>query len=195
MRKLLLTWLIFPLTLFAQNDVLVRFFQTLNNQTLQADFSITIATQADQPLTYKGNIVMHGEHFLLSMGDIEIAYDGSTLYNYSESLNELSLSSPTHEELLQANPLLFAQALADNCEIRQQEVNGNYIFALIPKEKEAGVKSFTLHLRKADLMPIKAVMKESAQNTTTLQLSNATYTTTTPDFTIQKADAYINDLR
>ncbi len=182
--------------LSAQNDVLNQFFRTLTEKTLKADFRITIAAQADQPIAYNGDILMQGQNFFLTMGDIEIAYDGATLYNYSESINELTLSTPTHDELLQANPLLFAQALAENCTIRQQEANGHYIFTLTPQNAaEAGVQQFTLQIRKSDLLPMKAVMKESAQSSTTLQLSNVSYTTETVSFVIEKTDAYINDLR
>ncbi len=196
MRKLLFILLWMPTVLFAQNDVLNRFFQTITTHTLQADFRITIAAQANQPITYNGDILMQGEKFLLTMGDMEIAYDGTTLYNYSESVDELTLSTPTVEELQQANPLLFAQALVDNCTIRQQEANGNYIFTLVPTNAaEAGVQQFTLQLRKSDLLPLKAVMKESVQNSTTLQLLNASYTTATPSFTLHKEGAYVNDLR
>ncbi len=196
MRKLLSIFLLLPVALGAQNSVLNQFFHTLTTQTLQADFRITIAAQADQPITYNGDILMRGEKFLLTLGDVEIAYDGATLYNYSESIDELTLSTPTHDELLQANPLFFAQALAENCTIRQQEANGHYIFTLIPQNAaEVGVQQFTLQLRKSDLLPIKAVMKESAQSSTTLQLVNASHTTQIPVFTLYKEGAYVNDLR
>ncbi len=195
-RKILYILLMLPAALHAQNDVLNQFFQTLTTKTLQADFRITVAAQADQPITYNGDIIMQGEKFLLTMGDMEIAYDGATLYTYSESIEELTLSTPTHEELLQANPLFFAQALADNCTIRQQEAGGNYILTLVPNNAtEAGVQQFTLQMRQSDLLPIKAVMKESAQSSTTLQLLNASYTTATPSFVLQKEGAYINDIR
>ncbi len=183
------------MALFAENEVLGRFFQILNKQTLQADFRITVAAQADQPISYNGEITMLGEKFYLTMGEVEIAYDGSTLYNYNESIEELTLSTPTMEELQEANPLLFAQALAANCEVKQQENSGNYTFILVPHSKEAGVQQFTLHVRKSDLLPLKAVMKESAQSTTTLQLINATYTNNKPSFVIEKEGAYMNDLR
>ncbi len=195
MRNILFILLFLPAALCAENEVLNRFFQALTEKTLQADFRITISADANQPISYNGEITMHGEQFLLMMGDMEIAYDGTTLYNYSESLDELTLSTPTEEELLQANPLLFAQALAHSCTIKQSEANGNYIFTFTPENTSAGVLSFTLHIRKSDLLPLKAVMKESVQNTTTLHFVNATYITTTPSFVLRKEEAFVNDLR
>ncbi len=195
MRNILFILLFLPAALCAENEVLNRFFQTLTEKTLQADFRITIAATADQPISYNGEILMHGEQFLLTLGDMEIAYDGTTLYNYSETTEELTLSTPTEEELQQANPLLFAKTLVQSCTIKQTEANGIYIFTLTPENTAADVQSFTLHLRKSDLLPLKAIMKESAQNTTTLQLINATYTTLAPSFSLSKEDAFINDLR
>ncbi len=195
MRKLFIILCLMPTVLCAENAILDSFFQTLTEKTLQADFRITIAASASQPITYNGDIVMRSECFLLTMGDMEIAYDGTTLYNYSESLNELTLSAPTDEELQQANPLLFARALAESCTIRQQETNGIYTFTLIPTNKTAGVQQFTLQVQKADLMPLKAVMKESVQSTATLQLLDAKYTATIPSFVLHKEGAYVNDLR
>ncbi len=198
MRKivfiLLLSWCS-SLSWATNNAVLNRFFDTLSSKTLQADFRITISAQADQPITYNGDIVMRGEKFLLTMGDMEIAYDGSTLYNYSESLDELSLSTPTADELQQANPLLFARALAKNCEIRQQDGKDNYEFTLLPYNTGAGVQQFTLQVRKTDLLPLLVTMKETVQNTTTLQLIEPKYTNEMPSFVINKEGAYINDLR
>ncbi len=195
MRKLLYILLFLPATLCAQNDVLNRFFQTLTEKTLQADFRITVTASADQPISYNGEITMRGEEFLLVMGDVEIAYDGETLYTYSESLDELTLSAPTEEELLQANPLLFARALAESCTIKQQEANGNYVFTLIPEKEDVEVQQFTLQIRKSDLLPLRVVMKETAQNTTTLQLLDAKYISQTPSFVLSKEGAFVNDLR
>ncbi len=195
MRRLLYILLLLPTALLAQNELLSKCFHTWTEKTLQASFRITMAAQVGQPISYNGEITMQGEHFLLVMGDMEIAYDGTTLYQYSESTDELTLSTPMAEELLQANPLLFAQALAESCTIRLQEANGNYTFTLTPDKQDTGVQQFTLQVRKSDLIPLKAVMKESIQNTTTLHLLNATYMTPTPSFVIQKEGAYVNDLR
>ncbi len=198
MRKIVFIFLLglgSTLSWAADNAVLNRFFDTLSSKTLQADFRITISAQADQPITYNGDIVMRGEQFLLTMGDMEIAYDGTTLYNYSESIEELTLSTPTSDELQQANPLLFARALAKNCEIRQQDGKDNYEFTLLPYNTGAGVQQFTLKVRKSDLLPLLVTIKETIQNTTTLQLLNATYTIEMPSFVLEKEGAYVNDLR
>ncbi len=195
MRKLLYILLLMPTLLWAQNATMDAFFQTLQNKTLQGDFRITVATQADQPLSYHGTIQMRGECFYLTLADMELSYDGSTLYNYSETLEELTLSAPTQEELKQANPLLFAQALVQNSTVTQTEAGENYVFKLVPKAEDTGVQSFVLHVRKADLMPIKAIMRENAQSSTTLQILNAKYTNEVPSFVLTKPNAFVNDIR
>ncbi len=195
MKKILFILSLLPCTLFAQNEVLSKFFDTIAKQTLQADFVITIASGASQPLNYSGEIIMRGECFYLTMGEMEIAYDGTTLYNYSDGLEELSLSTPTEEELASANPLLVAKALVESSEIKQSEQGSTYHFTLIPFNTQTGVESFTLTLKKESLLPQKIVMKENLKSTTTLQFIEPKYTNDTPSFVINKEGAYINDLR
>ena len=91
--------------------VLQSLLAALEQKTLVSDFSICIAEQNAQPMTYTGDLTMHGKQFALSMFDMEAAYDGNTLYMYSEDTEELTLSTPSQEELLQTNPFLYAQAL------------------------------------------------------------------------------------
>jgi hypothetical protein len=45
------------------------------------------------------------------------------------------------------------------------------------------------------LIPVSAEIHETTGNITTLRLNNAQYTDSVPRFVIEKADAFINDLR
>ena len=90
---------------------LVSFLSGLETKTLQTDFTLTIAENATQPLNITGSITVHGEQFLLSALDYDAAYDGSTLYLWQPDTQELTLSTPTAEELLEVNPFLCAKAL------------------------------------------------------------------------------------
>ena len=91
--------------------VLQSLLSTLEQKTLVSDFSISIVEQQSQPMTYAGDLTMHGKQFALNMLSIEAAYDGKTLYMYNDDMEELSLSIPTEDELMQTNPFLYAKAL------------------------------------------------------------------------------------
>lgn len=188
----------------AMAATLDTFLQTLAENTLQSDFVITISEGASQPMNYPGTITMRGDRFLLEMFDIEAAYDGKTLYVYSATTDELTLSTPTEQELMEANPFLYAQALSEVCTITEQPIvvqaGAHLTITLTPNDQTAGILRFTLALRQekqqgAPLwLPQEITIKEGKQQTT-LRLTNPTYTTNIPSFTLTKPDAFLNDLR
>ena len=121
--------------------VLQSLLAALEQKTLVSDFSISIAEQNTQPMTYTGDLTMHGKQFTLSMFAMDAAYDGNTLYIYSEDTEELTLSTPTEEELTQTNPFLYAQALLPICQYTEK-VNGEKTqITLTPNDPSAGIPS------------------------------------------------------
>ena len=189
------------------------FLQTLAENTLQSDFVITISEGASQPMNYPGTITMRGDRFALEMFDIEAAYGGKTRYVYSATTDELTLSTPTEQELMEANPFLYAQALSRVCTIAEQPSTGdagvppagrkqgggantttNITITLTPNDQTAGIQRFTLRIQKDTMLPLSVEVKEGKQQTT-LRLTNPTYTTNIPSFTLTKPDAFLNDLR
>ena len=171
------------------------FLQTLADHTLHSDFVITISEGASQPMNYPGTITMRGDRFMLEMFDMEAAYDGKTLYVYSATTDELTLSTPTEQELMEANPFLYAQALSKVCTITEQTTAPQALtITLTPNDQSAGIQRFTLRIEKETMLPSSIEIKEGKQ-LTTLRLTNPTYTTDIPSFTITKPDAFLNDLR
>lgn len=149
---------------------LSSFLTGLETKTLQTDFTLTIAENVSQPLNITGTITVHGTQFLLSAMDYEAAYDGSTLYLWQPDTEELTLTTPTDEELLEVNPFLYAKALSDE----GKKVN----FVMNDKQ-----------------LPVRAEMQDGKKNYT-LTFRNAKYITTPVTYSITPPDgAFINDLR
>lgn len=171
------------------------FLQTLADHTLHSDFVITISEGASQPMNYPGTITMRGDRFSLEMFDMEAAYDGKTLYVYSATTDELTLSTPTEQELMEANPFLYAQALSKVCTITEQTAAPQALtITLTPNDQSAGIQRFTLRIEKETMLPQSIEIKEGKQ-LTTLRLTNPTYTADIPSFILTKPDAFLNDLR
>lgn len=181
--------------LFVILTVLQSLLATLEQKTLISDFSLSIAEQQAQPITYTGDLAMHGKQFTLSMFAMDAAYDGSTLYMYSEDTEELTLSTPSEEELIQTNPFLYAQALLPICQYAEKAVGDKTQITLTPNDQSAGVTRFVLLVVTTSLLPASVEIHEDGGKTTTLRLTNAHYTDETPSFTIKKEGAFINDLR
>ena len=179
--------------------VLSSFLANLETKTLKSDFTLTVSESANSPLNYPGAITLHGRQFVLTMFGLDAAYDGETLYMYSGDTDELTLSTPTEQELLEANPFLYAQALVNVCHITEHPVTETptpvTLITLTPKDQSIGINKFTLKVRTEDLMPLSIELKEK-QKTTTVRLNNPQFISTEPSFIIvPDKDTYINDMR
>ena len=175
--------------------ILQSLFSTLEQKTLQSDFSITITQEQTQPMTYAGTLAMRDEKFALEFIGIEAAYDGQTLYMYSEDTEELTLSTPTEEELVQTNPFLYARALLPLCEYAEKAVGDKTQITMTPRDQSLGINKFVLRLVTTTLLPVAAEIHESDGKVTTLRLNNPEYKNECPKFSIEKPEAFINDLR
>ena len=173
---------------------LSSFLTNLETKTLQSDFTLTVAADASQPLNHTGTITMQGERFRLAIFDMEAAYDGNTLYIYSADTDELTLSHPTAQELLETNPFLYARALSEVCNITEREAGGSTIITLTPKDQSIGIQRFVLTLN-ADKLPSRLEIREG-KKTTTLTLRNPQYVSETPVYVLTpSATTFVNDLR
>ena len=175
--------------------ILQSLFSTLEQKTLRSDFSITITQEQTQPMTYAGTLAMRDQKFALEFIGIEAAYDGQTLYMYSEDTEELTLSTPTEEELIQTNPFLYARALLPLCEYAEKAVGDKTQITLTPRDQSLGINKFVLRLVTTTLLPVSAEIHESDGKVTTLRLNNPEYKNECPKFSIEKPEAFINDLR
>ena len=201
--KTILLYSLLPLTVFAQNsglsanDVLRQFLSKIDGETLSSAFTLTVSQDATQPLSYTGNLKMWGNNFRLSMLGNEGAFDGKTYYLYSEETNELTLTTPTPQELLEANPILFARELYRRSTARFSAANKDakrYVIELVPNNQNAGIRKFVIKLLKNGYVPEEITVKEDAQ-TTVLRFSEAVFSSQIPSFVISKPGAFVNDLR
>ncbi len=196
-ERVLLCLLLFLLPIPTQAATLPSLLSALETRTLQSDFTLSVTDEQSQPVTYAGTLTMQADRFILSMWSIEAAYDGTTLYMYNDDTEELTLSTPTDEELRQTNPFLYAQALVPVCQVEEKELlnKGQTLITLTPNDTSAGIARFTLRVNTTTLLPLSVEIRETTGKTTTLRLTNPTYLTTTPTFTITKPDAFLNDIR
>lgn len=176
--------------------VLESLFAALSNKTLTSEFSVTMGAEQSQPMTYSGDITMQGEQFRVTMFEMEAAFDGKTFYLYQPDQDELTLSYPTERELQETNPLLFARALKDACNTKEQDSKDGKIttITLTPKEQGSGVNRITLKVEKSSLL-LQSIELREAGKTTTLKTKNPAWTSAPATWTIEKEGAYVNDLR
>lgn len=175
-------------------SILESFLAGMETQTLTADFTLAVTAEATQPLNYSGHLTMRGEQFHLSMATTEAAYDGKTLYVYDEATDEMTLSSPTDEDLLITNPFLYARAIYKECTIAERKSKSGDVdvITLTPKNQSAGILRFILRLR--NNLPVSIEVKETNQSTR-IQINNARYTSEQQKYTLSKPGAFVVDMR
>ena len=178
-------------------SILQSLFALLGQKTMTTDFTITVQENATQPVSYTGSLVMHGEQFQLEAFGTQASFDGTTLYMYNQDADELTLSTPTRDELYQANPLLFAQEMAKACEITEQTSQGVTTITFTPKERVA-IDKITMkvkHNAKTDeYIPTLITLKEGLKSTKVL-FRNLRYSDELREYVLQPAGAFINDIR
>jgi outer membrane lipoprotein-sorting protein len=179
--------------------ILSSFLTNLETKTLKTAFTVTVSEEVNAPMNYPGEIIMQGNKFHLEMFDIEAAYDGKTMYMYSSQTDELTLSNPTEQELVEANPLLYAKALVPVCNVteRASQDGAQTIVTLTPKDQTIGINRFVLKIRNNDLMPLSIEIKEG-KKTSTLKMKEPAFVTTNPDYIFvlkPSKNTYVNDMR
>ena len=185
-------------TLLTILTILSSFLTNLETQTLQSDFTITVAEEVNAPMNYPGELSMHGPCFKVEMFNIEAAYDGKTMYMYSPETDELTLTNPTEQELLESNPLLYAKALVPVCNIveRTSQDGSQTIVTLTPKDQSIGINRFVLKIRNSDLMPLSVEIKEG-KKTSTLKMKEPKFVQGAKEAYVitPEKDTYVNDMR
>ncbi|MBQ7448837.1 MAG: outer membrane lipoprotein carrier protein LolA [Paludibacteraceae bacterium] len=180
--------------LYSQNEVLEAMIQRFKTEYFVSDITITI-TENNQPMTFTGKVKLHSEQFYIAYMDGEMAFDGTTMYNYQEDIDELTLSYPTMAEQIDANPMLFVESLLEESTVRQTDNERQYLFTITPNNKQAGVSRFTLVVNKQTQLPEKASMVENVSRETKLVFNNSKYTKEPQIFSIEKDGATVTDLR
>ena len=180
--------------LYSQNEVLEAMIQRFKTEYFVSDITITI-TENNQPMTFTGKVKLHSEQFYIAYMDGEMAFDGTTMYNYQEDIDELTLSYPTMAEQIDANPMLFVESLLEESTVRQTDNERQYLFTITPNNKQAGVSRFTLVVNKQTQLPEKASMVENVSRETKLVFNNSNFTKEPQIFSIEKDGATVTDLR
>lgn len=178
-------------------SVLSSLLANLEQKTMQSDFTLSVSEEVNAPMNYNGSITMCGDRFRLRLFDIQAAYDGHTLYMYAEETDELTLSTPTADELLEANPFLYAKALAAKCNVTERAADDGRttLVTLTPKDASQGITRVTIRVRTADGLPLQIELKEG-KRVSTLRLTNPVYLTTETEYILRPSSGtYVNDLR
>jgi outer membrane lipoprotein-sorting protein len=192
-------------------SILQSLLAALSQQALQSDFMLSVSPHGSQPVTYAGSLTMHNRTFRAQVMGFTAACDGQTLYIYQPEADELTISTPTDEELQMTNPLAFIQAVMPLCNAAERPAKNNSetVITLTPKGTNNAIttqiarfNSITVHVRNADLMPLSVELREADNTSTQLKLKSPAWVTAgslpADIFTLSQEDfpdTFVNDLR
>ncbi len=133
------------------SQVLANAIKTINAApSIEAKFR----AKASDGSNVEGTLCMRRDRFSIVTKSFATWYDGSSMWSYSESAGETTLSIPTDDELLEANPFFIIDQYSTYYKPRiSQHANGAYIIHLEPTSKNAPLKSADVTIKEANWLP------------------------------------------
>jgi len=127
MKRLLIIpiLLLFSLTLLvAQDDakaraILDKTSEKYKQTTCKIEFNLTLEdTKSEKKDMIKGDVVIKDKKFKLTVPKVQTYFDGKTQYVYMPKNNEVSISTPSLQELQDSNPALILTSYTKHSTIR-----------------------------------------------------------------------------
>ncbi len=88
------------------------------NETIKIDFTLTLEdTKTGKKEVIKGDVVSKNNKFKITTPAVQTYFDGKDQYVYTLKNKEVSISTPTKDELQEINPALILSSYAKNSKI------------------------------------------------------------------------------
>lgn len=133
--------------------------------------SLTASYTAKSPDgTVNGSLTMSGRRFTISAGNINLWYDGKTLWAYSRRAAEVNISEPTADELAEVAPLAIIGAFRKAYAAKELNApKGQKKVQLTARDRHANIRAITVTLNASTMLP--AAMTVSASNGTSMTVT------------------------
>lgn len=137
-----------------------------------------------------GVITSTGGKFHVTLPDAETWYNGSDLYTLNKRTNEVTIVSPTKEELAESNPLNYVTGAASNYNVVFSTLKkaGKHVLELTPK-KRGEIKRVTLTVSGKNYSPEKIVVEPTSGQPITADILsfNTAFSPGTGEYVFNKA--------
>lgn len=114
-------------------------------------------------------------------------YDGTTMWTLNPRSKEVTVVTPSMEEVRDANPLMYLNDVESNYQLffSKRKEAGKYLVLLNPKRKGSGIKAIEVSINAKTFMPERFIIRDAKDQRTRITLSGLTYnkTLSTSDFT------------
>ena len=171
---------------------------------IKGTFDLTMNNaQISQKQTYTGSFALKGDKFKLSLNNVDTYFNGQTQWVYMKENKEVTISTPTVDELKEVNPLLLLTSYKTGYQIKKEEdttYSGKAVYdlKLYPEDKNAPYFQIRILIEKTTLNPLLVEARSRNGVTTSVKLKqyqeNQNLSSSTFVFT-PAADDEVIDLR
>lgn len=177
----------------------------LQKSAITTDFYIIYENaQTNESEKKAGKLKLKGNKFTLSTEELELFFDGKTQWTLIKNLDEVTISEPTKEEMLQLNPILMINEFGKTHHVQfdadSEKDKVNFLLNLFPKENKFDHFKVVIVVQK-DTKQVKKISIRYKNGTSTIFESsnfNSTAKLTDGDFAFDEKkypNVEINDLR
>ena len=148
------------------NTLLDRVIKEYDNSNgVSANFNISTKSNG-YVSEIKGKIVLDGTKFAFTTDEMECGYDGKTLWTYIKNNEEINLSSPEDDEIININPYLLLKNYNTRFKCSFDSKNGDLeTIILSPKNTSDNISSVkvTLNSKLLYLSIIEVMNKDNSK--------------------------------
>lgn len=165
-------------------------------QGVKAAFTMhTRSPQQGYAESLEGTIDMKGDKFTLKTPDMQVWYDGKTMWTYIDRTDEVNVTTPTGEELQFTNPAVLLGSYADSFtpvykgESTSANSRAAYDIELTPKKK-GDILNVEIQVEKMSGLPVKITVLMKNEVSSTIHIGRLQTGVNQPDayFVFNKAD-------
>ncbi len=195
-------------TIFAQKStdaeaLIINLLNTLKSTPFRTEFTLSVGQKnAVNSQSMSGKFIMQGKKFHIDSDIVKVWYDGKTQWGLNTEANEVSITEPTEQELIETNPLTILGAYKSKCNTRFSKTkSARYdIVELVSKVKNDNFTLIEVRIDKVSKNPFSVAVTEKNGNISLLTLTNYQkgIKVTDSDFIFDKLKfkgVIVNDLR
>lgn len=142
---------------------------TSARKTVEVDYTIQSGDASA-----KGTIVIDGKRFRVRSEILDAWYDGTNQWSYSPQTKEVSITTPSEEELQQINPFSIIAAFRRNYNASYKQTDANTkhrVVELTPKDKGSDITKVEISVPVGYLYPARIVVRISSGETLVINTS------------------------
>ncbi len=154
-------------------DKVVRKFEESNG--VNANFYIKSETNGYASVI-NGTIYIKDRMFYFVTEEMECGYDGTNLWSFIRNNNEINLSIPDEEEIININPYLLLKNYRDRFKCSTKSSSEvSEVISLSPKNADDTISFVNITINKKLLFPSKIEITNKDKTKTVINVSNYKY--------------------